>query len=94
MMRKAVQYALCLGLMSCATPSKVPPAEQPAPQALDPRLCASVPAEPRLPDDAGLPQPVGDAEQAAATAFLLWVQEALDWGRGLAARAEVARSGC
>jgi hypothetical protein len=93
-MRLVVLCAASCLVASCATPSKAPPAEQPKPQAVDPRVCAPVAAEPRLPDEAGLPLPVGDAEQAAATAFLLWVQEALDWGRGGWARAEVARAGC
>lgn len=80
-------------LTACATPSSQPPppVEQPAPEAVDPRLCADVAPEPRLPDGAGLPQPVGEAEAAATELFLGWTQAVLDWGRKYAGVATVAK---
>lgn len=93
MIRPVALFASFLLLTACATPSNppIPPVEQPAPQAVDPRLCADVQAEPRLPDGASFPQPVGEAEVAATELFLGWVQAALDWGRQYAGRATVAK---
>lgn len=47
-----------------------------------------------LPDDAGIVQPITDAERDASRAFLGWVDEVLDWGRVNADRAETARKAC
>lgn len=58
---------------------------------MDPRVCADVRQEPRLPDGAGIAQPVGEAEQTASESFLNWVADVLDWGRGNLGRAELAK---
>lgn len=93
MIRKVVLFASLSLLTSCATPSSPPPdVKQPAPFAVDPRLCADARPEPTLPDGASIPQPVGEEEAAAAEKFLGWVQAALDWGRSYAATADVART--
>lgn len=83
--------SLCL-LGACATRSSPPPAEPPAAKAVDPRVCAALTGEPRLPDEAGIPQPVGATEQAASETFLNWVAGVLDWGRVSAHRAMLARN--
>lgn len=82
-------------LANCATPSVPPgPIEQPDPVAIDPRLCVDPPAEPRLPDEAGLPAPVTEEERAAVLAFILWNQSVLAVLRSLIDRAELAQAEC
>lgn len=79
-------------LASCATRSSLgPDVAPPKPPA---EVCAPVAAEPLLPDTAGLPQPVTQAEKDAMTAFLGWGAQWGDWGRALAARAQKTVSWC
>lgn len=86
-MTKPVALSLaCLLLASCAKPS--------SPTLLPPSLCNEVRPEPRLPDGAGLVQPVTQGEREAVGEFLGWVAEALEWGRENADRAEDARKLC
>ncbi len=74
--------ALSLTLASCAhTPQS--PIHPPRP---DPSICAAVPDEPKLPNDAGLVQPVTDEEKAAFSAFMGWSFVHADWGRQMAER--------
>lgn len=74
-----------MALASCATRSSPPPDVHPL--RLAPELCAAPAPEPPIPDAAGLPQPVTDAEKTAVTALLNWVSDLGDWGRQLQARA-------
>ena len=90
-MRKVALFASLSLLTACATPSSPPPVEQPRPVVVDPRVCADLVAEPRLPAGATIPQPVGAEEQRASEAFLGWVQAVLDWGRQSAGRAKTAK---
>lgn len=86
MTKPVVLLLACLALASCAKPS--------SPTPLPPSLCATVRPEPRLPDNAGLVQPVTQGEREAVGVFLGWVAEALEWGRENADRAEDARKMC
>jgi hypothetical protein len=53
-----------------------------------------VPAEPVLPDTAGLPAPTSEAERQAMLAFFLWNQAVLAVLRSLIDRAELGREVC
>lgn len=76
-------------LTACATPSRPKPVEQPAPRAVDPRVCARIEAEP--PVKGGIVQPATDAERAATDAFLNGEAEARAWGRRGWDRADLAK---
>lgn len=79
-------------LTACATPSTPPPIAQPAPKAVDPRVCAKAELEPKI--AGGIVQPTTDQERDATAAFLNYVSEALSWGRRGWERAAVAANGC
>ena len=70
-------------LTACAHNPSAPTVAPPRPP---PEVCAQPPAEPVLPDAAGLVAPVTDDERAAQEAFLRWDSQTLDWGRALAHR--------
>ena len=78
--------ALSLALTACATRSS--PAPDVHPVRIAPALCAKPSPEPKIPDDAGIPVAVTEAEKAALTAFLGWTQTVLDWSRAGWSRAE------
>lgn len=66
--------------MSCATRSgRI--ADVPKPMAVDPQVCAAKVEEPRFPHNASIPKAVTPEESQAMQAFLLWVQQSLDWGK-------------
>lgn len=90
--RAAALLGLSLALTSCAGLSSHLPDLHP--QRPPPEVCAAAAAEPRLPDNAGLPVAVTDAEKAASAAFLSWVGQLGDWGRALKARAEKTAAWC
>ena len=78
-----------LTLTACATPSKPGPIAQPAPKAVDPRICARIEPEPAV--QGGIVQPATDREREATDAFLNGEAEARSWGRRGWERADLAR---
>ena len=89
MIRKAVPFALSSLLATCATLSN--PA-QPAPLAVDPRLCADVKPEPAV--EGSIVAPVTDEERTAVEAHLTSDARSRDWGREGWARAALAKALC
>lgn len=76
--------------MSCATHLKEPPpVVEPAPKAVDPRVCAK--ADPPPVRAGGFVQPATPDERAATEAFLNYVSEIASWGRRGWERAAIAR---
>lgn len=51
-------------------------------------------AEPLIPDDAGIPTPSTLAEADATKAFLVWMVEALEWGREEGRRLDAGKLAC
>jgi hypothetical protein len=73
-------------LLGCGTPST--PHPDVAPLHLSADLCAKPLSEPVRPASASFERPTTDATRGATRAFLAWIKDTLDWGRGLQARAE------
>lgn len=93
MMRIVALFASSLILASCATHSDPPrPAEEPLPQAVDPRLCAPLEAEPLVVGT--IVAPATPAEVDATRAHLTSDAEARSWGRRGWERAAVAQEPC
>ena len=71
-----------------------PPPLTVAPSKPPPSVCAELPERPRVPDGAGIPEPVTAEERAAMDAYLTWLGETADWGRTLYERLTDAQKGC
>ena len=82
-LRFLLVFSSVSALTACAHNPSAPTV---APLRPPPEVCAQPPAEPVLPDSAGLVAPVTDDERAAQEAFLRWDSQILDWGRALAHR--------
>lgn len=76
-------------LSACATPSSPGEVAQPAPKAVDPRICAHSEPEPAV--QGGVVQAATDEERAKLDAFLNGEAEARSWGRRGWERADLAR---
>jgi len=79
-------------LLGCATHSKPGPVREPAPKAVDPRVCARI--EPEPPVQGGIVQPATAAERAETEAFLNGEAEARAWGRRGWERVGLAKGAC
>lgn len=92
--RPAATILAALTLAACTHTQSPTPSVHPV--RLAPSLCSVPPQEPKLPDSAGLPAPVTDAERDAMQAMLGWVALEVDWARSLLARTErvVASEAC
>ena len=51
-------------------------------------------AEPLIPADAGIPAPDTTEEEGATKSFLLWMVDALEWGREEGRRLDAAKAAC
>ena len=71
-----------------------PPPVTVAPSKPPPSVCAALPDRPRVPDGAGIPEPVTAEERVATAVYLTWLGELADWGNGLYGRLTDAQRGC
>jgi len=84
---------ICLAVLvlaSCADNPKPGPIAQPAPRAVDPRLCADLEPEPAV--QGSLVQPVTAEEQEAVQRFLEAELDVRSWGLRGWQRADIAKT--
>lgn len=93
-LRALTVCAASLVLTSCATLWGKPQTATVAPSKPPASVCAALPERPRVPDGAGIPEPITPEERKATEAYLTFLGELGDWGNVLAARLTDAQKGC
>lgn len=93
MMRAIVLFVVSFLLTSC-TGTKFLELPTLRERAMDPRICATPPAEPELPASAGLVNPVTVEEADAVSGYVTWSERHAAWGQRGWELVAIARRRC